>query len=44
MAEVRAFQDEDETMKTRRMAYWWFRFVLSGRFFEKFFNLRRASR
>jgi len=39
-----AFEDEDETMKTRRMAYWWFRFVLSGRFFEKFFNLRRASR
>jgi len=39
-----AYQDEDETMKTRRMAYWWFRFVLSGRFFEKFFNLRRASR
>jgi hypothetical protein len=35
---------EDETMKTRRMAYWWFRFVLSGRFFEKFFNLRRARR
>jgi len=26
------------------MAYWWFRFVLSGRFFEKFFNLRGASR
>ncbi len=28
-------------MKTRRMAYWWFRFVLSGRFLEKFLNLRR---
>ena len=40
----RAFQGQDETMKTRRMAYWWFRFVLSGRFFEKFFNLRRTSR
>jgi hypothetical protein len=39
-----AFQDEDGTMNTRRMAYWWFRLVLSGRFFEKFFNLRRASR
>jgi hypothetical protein len=37
-------RDEDETMKTRRMAYWWFRFVLSGRFFEKFLSLRRARR
>lgn len=27
-------------MKTRRMAYWWFRFVVSGRFLEKFLNLR----
>jgi hypothetical protein len=31
-------------MKTRRMAYWWFRFVVSGRFFETFMNLRRARR
>ncbi len=31
-------------MKTRRMAYWWFRFVVSGRFLEKFLNLRRARR
>jgi hypothetical protein len=30
-------------MNTRRMAYWWFRFVVSGRFLEKFFNLRRAK-
>jgi hypothetical protein len=32
-------------MSTRRMAYWWFRFVLSGRFLETFLNLRgpRAS-
>ncbi len=28
-------------MKMRRMAYWWFRFVVSGRFLEKFLNLRR---
>jgi hypothetical protein len=27
-------------MKTRRMAYWWFWFVVSGRFLEKFLNLR----
>jgi len=31
---------EGETMKLRRKAYWWFRFVLSGRFLEKFLNLR----
>ena len=33
-------------MNTRRMLYWWFRFVVSGRFIETFFNLRRerASR
>jgi hypothetical protein len=31
-------------MKTQRMAYWWFRFVVSGRFLEKFFNLRRPGR
>jgi hypothetical protein len=30
-----------ESMKTRRLAYWWFRFVVSGRFFEKFLKLRR---
>jgi hypothetical protein len=29
-------------MNTRRMAFWWFRFVVSGRFLEKFLNLRRA--
>jgi len=27
-------------MKTRRMIYWWFRFVVSGRLFERFLNLR----
>lgn len=27
-------------MTTRRMAYWWFWFVVSGRFLEKFLNLR----
>jgi hypothetical protein len=31
-------------MKTRRMAFWWFRFVVSGRFLEKFLNLRRTRR
>jgi hypothetical protein len=30
--------------KTRRMAYWWFRIVVSGRFLEKFLNLRRVKR
>jgi len=30
-------------MNTRRMMYWWFRFVVSGRFIETFFNLRRAK-
>jgi hypothetical protein len=37
---VGASQIEDETMKLQRKAYWWFRFVLSGRFLEKFLNLR----
>ena len=27
-------------MKTRRMIYWWFWFVVSGRFLERFLNLR----
>lgn len=31
-------------MNTRRMAYWWFWFVVSGRFLEKFLNLRQARR
>jgi len=30
-----------EPMKARRMAYWWFRFVVSGRFLGKFLRLRR---
>jgi hypothetical protein len=30
-----------EAMNARRMAYWWFRFVVSGRFLEKFLKLRR---
>jgi hypothetical protein len=30
-----------ESMSTRRKIYWWFRFVLSGRFLETFLNLRR---
>jgi len=33
---------EDGEMKTRRMAYWWFRFVVSGRFLEKFLDTRRV--
>jgi hypothetical protein len=32
---------EDAEMKARRMAYWWFRFVVSGRFLEKFLRSRR---
>jgi hypothetical protein len=31
-----------QQMNTRRMAYWWFRFVVSGRFLEKFLKQRRA--
>jgi hypothetical protein len=30
-------------MKTRRMVYWWFKFVISGRFLEKFLKLRSTS-
>jgi len=36
-----ALVSKDEPMKARRMAYWWFRFVVSGRFLEKFLKLRR---
>jgi hypothetical protein len=35
---------EDKSMSTRRMAYWWLRFVVSGRFLEKFLNLGRSRR
>jgi hypothetical protein len=31
------------SMGTRRMVYWWFRFVLSGRFFATFLDLRRTK-
>jgi hypothetical protein len=34
---------EDREMTTRRMAYWWFRFVVSGRFLEKFLKLGKAG-
>ena len=27
-------------MNMRRMAYWWFWFIVSGRFLQKFLNLR----
>jgi len=37
----RPSQPRIEPMKARRMAYWWFRFVASGRFLEKFLKLRR---
>jgi hypothetical protein len=37
----RLSQPRIEPMKARRMAYWWFRFVVSGRFLEKFLRLRR---
>ncbi len=30
-------------MKTRRMAYWWFWFIVSGRFLERFLNLRYSA-
>jgi hypothetical protein len=30
-------------MTTRRMAYWWLRFVFSGRFLATFLNLRRRG-
>ncbi|MFK4511477.1 hypothetical protein LPJ38_05545 [Bradyrhizobium daqingense] len=29
-------------MTTRRVMYWWFRFVLSGRFLDRFLCLPRA--
>jgi hypothetical protein len=31
---------QERPMKTRRLAFWWFRFVASGRFLETFFNWR----
>ena len=31
-------------MSTRRKVYWWFRFVLSGRFLETFLNMRPGKR
>jgi hypothetical protein len=33
-----------ETMTTRRMAYWWFRFVVSGRFLATFLDVQRIQR
>jgi hypothetical protein len=27
-------------MKTRQRVYWWFRFIFTGRFLQKFLNLR----
>jgi hypothetical protein len=33
---------EDVAMSTRRMIVWWFRFVLSGRFLERFLSLPRV--
>src|SRR4051794_5000043 len=35
-------RNEDRTMTTRRLVYWWFRIVISGRFLEKFL-VRRAG-
>ncbi|MBV9562252.1 MAG: hypothetical protein JOY90_17675 [Bradyrhizobium sp.] len=32
-----------ETMSTRRMAYWWFRFVISGRFLATFLDVQPAA-
>jgi hypothetical protein len=31
-------------MSTRRMAYWWFRFVASGRFLATFMEVLRVTR
>ena len=39
-----SFEDGIMTTKMRRMAYWWFRVVVSGRFLAKFLNLRGAKR
>ncbi len=39
-----SFEDGIMTTKMRRMAYWWFRFVASGRFLAKFMNLRGVKR
>jgi hypothetical protein len=33
---------EDRKMTTRRVMFWWFRFVLSGRFLDRFLSLPRA--
>jgi hypothetical protein len=38
--QANATQFEDEIMSMRRKAFWWFRFVISGRFLETFLNLR----
>jgi hypothetical protein len=39
-----SFEDGIMTTKMRRMAYWWFRIVVSGRFLAKFLNLRGVTR
>jgi hypothetical protein len=31
-------------MNDRRKLVWWFRFVLSGRFFDRFLRLQRIER
>ena len=31
-------------MNKRRLAYWWFRFVVSGRFLDKFMDLQPPRR
>ena len=31
-------------MSTRRLAYWWFRFVASGRFLATFLHVQRTER
>jgi hypothetical protein len=31
---------QEIAMSTRRFTVWWFRFLISGRFLEKFFNLK----
>jgi hypothetical protein len=41
---VPAANFEGESMTTRRLAYWWFRLVVSGRFLANFLRLPRIRR
>jgi hypothetical protein len=41
---VPAANFKGESMTTRRLAYWWFRLVVSGRFLANFLRLPRIRR